>query len=59
MTKTDIKGLTLGELSQSLEPFGLERYRAGQIFEWLQVKGVSSFSQMTNLPKNLRQGLQD
>lgn len=53
MTKTDIKGLTLGELSQSLEPFGLERYRAGQIYEWLQVKGVSSFSQMTNLPKSL------
>ena len=53
MTKTDIKGLTLGELSQALEPFGLERYRAGQIYEWLQVKGVSSFSQMTNLPKSL------
>lgn len=34
-------------------------FRAGQIFDWLYVKRVSSFDEMTNLPKSLRDKLED
>jgi 23S rRNA (adenine2503-C2)-methyltransferase len=32
-------------------------FRAGQIFDWLYVKRVSNFEEMTNLPKTLREKL--
>ncbi len=33
---------------------GESLFRAGQIFDWLYVKRVTSFEEMTNLPKSLR-----
>ncbi|WP_409341071.1 23S rRNA (adenine(2503)-C(2))-methyltransferase RlmN [Paenibacillus sp. MBLB4367] len=37
---------------------GLPAFRAGQIFDWLYVKRVTTFEQMTNLPKSLRELLE-
>lgn len=37
---------------------GEAAFRAGQIFDWLYVKRVSSFDEMSNLPKTLREKLQ-
>ncbi|MGM9651827.1 MAG: 23S rRNA (adenine(2503)-C(2))-methyltransferase RlmN [Faecousia sp.] len=48
--------MTRPELEQALTALGEPRFRAGQIFGWLY-RGVTDFSQMTNLPKSLREKL--
>ncbi len=55
--KTDIKSLYFDELSASLKDFGLPAFRAKQVWQWLQQKGVVSFDEMTNLSKDLRDKL--
>lgn len=55
--KTDIKSLYFDELSASLKEFGLPSFRAKQVWQWLQQKGVVSFDEMTNLSKDLRDKL--
>ncbi len=57
--KTDLKSLTKQELSEYLKEMGLASYRADQVFQWLYQKGVSSFDEMTNLSKDLRQKLSE
>lgn len=51
---TDLKSLSLPELTAFCKEQGLERYRAEQLFEWMYRKGVNRFEDMTNLPKELR-----
>lgn len=51
--KTDIKSMNLTELTAWVEALGEKKFRAKQIYEWLHKKQVSSFSEMTNLPKSL------
>jgi 23S rRNA (adenine2503-C2)-methyltransferase len=50
--KIDIIGLTREELAEKLALYGIEAFRAKQIWHWLYVKGVSDFSQMTSIAKN-------
>lgn len=38
---------------------GESSFRAGQIFDWLYIKRVFSFDEMSNLPKSLRDKLKD
>lgn len=52
--KKDIKSKTIDEIKGLL---GIEAFRARQIFAWIHKKRASSFEEMTNLPKNLRQKL--
>ena len=52
----NLKSLTREEIGDILKELGQPAFRAGQIFTWLH-KGVRSYEQMTNLPKNLRQTL--
>ncbi len=47
------------ELSESLKSLGLPTFRAKQVWQWLQQKGVSSFDEMTNLSKQLRDSLNE
>lgn len=54
---TTILGMTLAELEELVKGMGLPRFRGKQIAEWLYVKRATSFDEMTNLPKNLRQKL--
>ena len=54
--KEDIKSLLFPELSDIITKMGQPAYRAGQIFKWLH-SGVVSFSQMTDMPKTLREQL--
>jgi 23S rRNA (adenine2503-C2)-methyltransferase len=35
-----------------------EEFRAGQLYEWLYARRARSFSEMTNLPKSLREALE-
>ena len=53
---TDILSLTPEELKQEFSLLGLPAYRAKQVSEWLK-RGVRDFSDMTNLPKELRETL--
>ena len=54
--KQDIKSMLPGELEAALADLGEPKYRAKQVFQWL-ARGASSFEEMTNLPKSLREKL--
>ncbi len=54
----EIKSMTRQEITADFIAHNLPKFRAGQVYEWL-VKGVSSFEEMTNLPKDLRAFLKD
>ncbi len=54
----DIKSLFDFEIEKLLTENGFQKFRAKQVVSWLQ-KGVTSFSQMTNIPKQLQQFLSD
>ena len=56
--KQDIKSMNQTELKAALAAIGEPAFRAKQIFVWLH-KGCRSFSEMTNLSKDLRQKLDD
>ena len=52
----DIKSLNLQEMTQLLRDMGEPAFRGKQVFTWLH-KGVTSFEDMSNLSKPLRQKL--
>ena len=56
MTMTDIKSMTQQELACFLKELGEPAFRAKQVFTWLH-RGVTSFEDMTNLSKPLREKL--
>ena len=53
----DLKSMTIAEMEEYLKQLGEPRFRAGQLFEWIQNKRAVSFDEMTDLPKNLRSRL--
>lgn len=53
---TDLKSQTPEELAQTLKELGEPAFRGKQVFSWLH-KGVTSFDEMTNLSKALREKL--
>ncbi|MEI3306015.1 MAG: hypothetical protein V8R40_08320 [Dysosmobacter sp.] len=55
---TDLKSKTLEELSGFLRSMGQPAFRGRQVFTWLH-RGVSSFEEMSNLPKALREKLKE
>ena len=57
--KIDIKSLNLKELSELVLSMGEKSFRAKQIYEWLHVKHVTSFEEMTNLSKKFVEQLKD
>ena len=58
--KTDIKSMTLSELEVFItEVLGEKKFRAKQIYEWMHVRLVDSFDEMTNLSKDLRKKLSE
>ena len=52
----DLKSMTLEEISGLLRSMGEPAFRGKQIFSWLH-RGVTSFDEMSNLPKSLREKL--
>lgn len=57
MQKKEIRSMTLPELEQELAALNEPRFRAKQLFAWMHAKQAGSFSEMTNLPKALREQL--
>ena len=59
MNKQDIRALNIEEIQQVLQGLGEKPFRAKQIYEWLHVKLVDDFEEMSNLSKSLREKLRE
>ncbi len=51
-----LKSMTLTEMRSYFSEKGLPEFRAAQVYTWLH-KGVRSYDEMTNLPRDLRERL--
>lgn len=52
---TDLRSLSLDELTVLMEQLGEKKFRAAQIYEWIHKKLVMNYDEMTNIPKSLRE----
>ena len=59
MSKKDIASYNYEELIEEMNRIGTKSFRGKQIYSWLHEKLVDSFEEMTNLPKNLREKLDE
>lgn len=59
MIHDEITSMTLEEIEQLLKSLGEQSFRAKQIFQWLHQKHITSFDEMTNLSKSLRDKLKE
>ena len=57
VSKPDIKDFSRPQLEAFLVSASEPPYRAAQIFQWLYQKGVSSFEEMSNIRRSLREKL--
>lgn len=57
--KMQLRGMTLQELESMVTEAGEPKYRAQQVFNWLYNQRVTSFDEMDNVPKSLRQYLSE
>ncbi|HPD88213.1 MAG TPA: 23S rRNA (adenine(2503)-C(2))-methyltransferase RlmN [Oscillospiraceae bacterium] len=57
MEQTDLRGLPFEKLEAETLALGLPAFRARQIFSWLHQKRAEDFSEMTELPKAVREQL--
>src|SRR5438067_13642953 len=55
--RTDLRSLSLPELSTLVDRMGEKPYRARQLFRWLHQRGAASLEEMTDLPKPFRDRL--
>ena len=55
--KQDIKSMTIEEITAALKEMGEPAFRGKQIFSWLH-RGATSFGDMSNLSKSLREKLE-
>lgn len=54
-TKCDLKSMSIDELKDWVQGVGQPAFRAKQIYQWFHVKLAGSTEEMTNLPKSLRE----
>lgn len=52
--KVNIIGTTMDEIHETVKAFGLPGYTAGQLADWLYKKKITSFDDMSNLPRETR-----
>ena len=57
--RQDLKSFTEEQFVRWLGQYGIAPYRAGQILRWIYHRGVYSFSEMTDLSKDLRMFLSE
>ena len=55
--REDIRSFTYDKLRERIAALSQKSFRADQVFDWLHVKKVDDFDQMTNLSKELRDKL--
>ncbi len=56
--KTNLLGLSPVQMKEYFESIGEKSFRATQLIKWIHQQGVSSFDEMTNLSKPLREKLE-
>lgn len=49
--------MTKAELTADFAALGLPKFRADQVYDWLQAKGAERFDEMTNISKDMRAAL--
>lgn len=59
LEKRNIWDLSEGELQSIVEEWGFPKYRTKQILNWLWKNNASNIDEMSNLPKNLRNNLNE
>ena len=59
MDKRDLRSFTLEKLTDEMKKIGEKPFRAKQIYGWLHQKQVTSFEEMTNISKELRNKLEE
>jgi 23S rRNA (adenine2503-C2)-methyltransferase len=59
LEKIDIKSLSLDELKEVIGNLGEKPFRAKQLYEWMHVKLARSYDEMTNIPKSLKEKLEN
>ena len=55
---TDLKSMTLEEITAALRAMGEPSFRGKQVFTWLH-RGITDFDEMMNIPKSLREKLRE
>ncbi|NQY78826.1 MAG: 23S rRNA (adenine(2503)-C(2))-methyltransferase RlmN [Candidatus Caenarcaniphilales bacterium] len=58
-TKLNIFGQNLDEITDLIVSLGHSKFRAKQIFNWIYLKSAKSFLEMSDLPKNLQEELEE
>jgi len=53
-TRVDIAGLELSALEEALARLGHPRFHGRQVFQWIHKRGVTDFTQMSDLARELR-----
>ncbi len=56
---TDIKSMTIEELTEYMDSLGEKPFRAKQLYEWMHVHLARDYDEMTNLSKALRSKLSE
>ena len=59
MNNLDIRSMYLTELESFMKEKGYPAFRAKQVYQWLHEKYVGSLDEMTNIPKNLKEDIQE
>ena len=55
----DLAGLSLEKLTEIVNELGEKKFRAKQVYEWIHKHNVRSYKEMTNVPKGLREQLEE
>ena len=58
-SQTDIKSMTLKELTEELAGMGEKAFRAKQMYQWMHQKLARGFEEMSNLSKGFREACQE
>jgi 23S rRNA (adenine2503-C2)-methyltransferase len=56
--KRDLMDLAFDELAAELADWGEPRFRGRQLFDWIYKRGATSFAQLSDVPKPLREKLE-
>ena len=59
MELTDIKSLDLDELTEYIVSLGEPKFGAKQLYEWMHVRLVPGYDEMTNIPASLKAKLKE
>ncbi|TFZ39573.1 23S rRNA (adenine(2503)-C(2))-methyltransferase RlmN [Soehngenia longivitae] len=57
--KKELNGISYNDLEKEIISLGIEKYRTKQIFDFVHNKKIDNFNEITNIPKKLREVLDE